>query len=77
MAVNLTIENMPDELVDLLRKRARRNHRSMQEEVLAILREVVAPDLITLDEARDQIRQLGLQTDSEAVEMVREDRERN
>lgn len=77
MAVNLSIKNVPDELAQRLRNRARQNHRSMQGELLAILEQAVAPEQITLDEARDRIRQLGLQTDSEAVEMVREDRERN
>lgn len=37
--VNVTIKNIPEDLVQRLRERARRHHRSVQGEVLAILEE--------------------------------------
>jgi plasmid stability protein len=43
MPVNLTIENLPDHLVDRLRERARLHRRSLQDEILAII-ETAVPD---------------------------------
>lgn len=40
MPVNLSIKNVPDELAELLRARARLNHRSLQRELMAILESV-------------------------------------
>src|ERR1700743_963286 len=39
--MNLSIKNVSDELVERLRLRARRNHRSLQGEMLAILEDAV------------------------------------
>jgi len=41
MPVNLSIKNAPDEIVSQLRRRAQRNHRSLQGEMLAILEDAV------------------------------------
>lgn len=37
MGVNLSIKGVPDELAEVLRQRAARNHRSLQGELMAIL----------------------------------------
>ncbi|UCE32175.1 MAG: Arc family DNA-binding protein [Burkholderiales bacterium] len=37
MPVNLSIKNVPDEIADRLRARARLHHRSLQRELLALL----------------------------------------
>jgi plasmid stability protein len=37
MSVTLSIKNAPDDVVQRLRKRAERNHRSLQGELLAII----------------------------------------
>ena len=37
MALNLSIKDVPDELVGALRDRARSNHRSLQGELMAML----------------------------------------
>ena len=37
MAVNLSIKSVPDELAERLRRRAERNHRSLQGELMAII----------------------------------------
>ncbi len=44
MAVSLSVKNVPEALAAALRRRARRNHRSLQGELLAILHEAVAPE---------------------------------
>jgi plasmid stability protein len=41
MPVNLSIKNAPDEVVQRLRQRAERHHRSLQGELLAIIEEAV------------------------------------
>ena len=40
MARTLTLRNVPEPVVRALRGRAKRNHRSMQKEILSILEEV-------------------------------------
>ena len=41
VAVNLSVKNVPEELAELLRQRAARNHRSLQRELLSILEAAV------------------------------------
>ena len=41
MAVNLSVKNVPDELAELLRRRAAANRRSLQKELLNILEAAV------------------------------------
>lgn len=40
---NLSIKDVPEELAEALRKRAARNHRSLQGELMAIITEAVQP----------------------------------
>jgi plasmid stability protein len=76
MPVNLSIKNVPDRLADRLRERAQRAHRSLQGELMAILESAVyGPDLITPAEALDRVRALGLETETEAAEIIRADRD--
>lgn len=42
MPVNLSIKGVPDELAESLRERARRNHRSLQGELMAMIEGYVA-----------------------------------
>lgn len=44
MSVNLSIKGVPDELAERLRKRAERNHRSLQGELMAIIEQAAADD---------------------------------
>lgn len=80
MTVNLSIKNVPAEKVELLKRRAKGNHRSLQGELLALIDQaIVAPAgtrAITLDELAQNGRRLGLRTPSQSVQMIREDRER-
>jgi plasmid stability protein len=74
VAVSLSIKNVPDDMVVRLRDRAKRNHRSMQGELITILEEAVGPQL-TLREVSDRVKALGLKTEGDSVQMIREDRD--
>ncbi|MFO1186312.1 MAG: Arc family DNA-binding protein [Alphaproteobacteria bacterium] len=74
--INISIKNAPDDLIERVRERARRNHRSLQGEVLAILeKEVGSGPKKTPQEILEEVRKLGLKTPSESVAMIREDRD--
>jgi plasmid stability protein len=75
MAVSLSIKAVPDDLVEALRERAVRNHRSIQGELLHILEAAVRPRPFRGDALRQQLEALGLSTPGESVAMVREDRD--
>lgn len=76
MPVNLSIKNVPDRLADRLRERAHRAHRSLQGELMAILENAVyGSDPMTAAEALDRVRSLGLETNEEAAEIIRADRD--
>jgi plasmid stability protein len=72
MPVNLSAKNVPDDLVDKLRKRAKRHHRSLQGELMAILEEAVGPRSLSFEEADRRIKALGLKTGDEATSWIRE-----
>jgi len=75
MPTNLSIKNAPDELVDRLKRRAARNHRSLQGELLAILDEVVRLEgPLTPAAILEETRRLGLSTPRESAAIVRKDR---
>jgi plasmid stability protein len=76
VVANLSIKNVPEELLEALRTRARRNHRSLQGELMAILEESVAPSRgLTPQALLAEVRRSGLATPSESVAMIREDRD--
>ncbi|MGH7857200.1 MAG: FitA-like ribbon-helix-helix domain-containing protein [Candidatus Binatia bacterium] len=76
MPVNLSIKNVPEELAGRLRERARRNHRSLQGELRAMLEEHLgAAGSVSADEAWRVIQALGLKTPAEAARMIRSDRD--
>ena len=79
MPVDLSIKNAPDELVATLKTRAAQNHRSLQGELMAIL-ESAARDYPVLSEddvaqLMARVKAIGLPSGSEAVRMIREDRD--
>ena len=76
MPVSLSIKNVPDELADRLRKRAASSHRSLQGELMAILEEAVSGrQPLSVNEVRERIREIGLESPDEAAEMIRADRD--
>lgn len=76
MAVNLSIKNVPDFLVERLRRRAERNHRSLQGELLTILEQSLDHDPLSSGEVIQRLKTIDLKTRSESVEVIREDRKR-
>ncbi len=77
MPVNVSIKNAPDEIVERLRERARRNHRSLQGELMAVIEAAaseVAPS--NLAAVADRVRALGHTSAADSVEIVRADRDR-
>jgi antitoxin FitA len=77
LPVNLSIKNAPDDVVQELRERAARNHRSLQGELMAIIEEAVMPGhgYRTVDEVLTRARSLNLRQPSEAAEIIRADRD--
>ena len=61
--------------MELLRERARRNRRSVQEELLVTVEEALKPSRLTISELGERVRQLGLRTGDDATAMTREDRD--
>jgi plasmid stability protein len=76
MPVHLSIKNAPDEIVERLRERAAKNHRSLQGELLAIIEEAVRqPTNLTPREVLAEARRLGLHTPSESAAIIRAHRD--
>jgi len=78
MPVNLSIKNAPDDVVQRLRERANRNHRSLQGELMAIIEEAVRPQRVhylTADEVLARARRLNLRQPDEAAALIRADRD--
>ena len=72
MPINLSIKNAPDDVVQRLRVRAERHHRSLQGELMAIIESAVREDrTATPANILAEVRQLGLRTPSEAAAIVR------
>ena len=76
MPVTLSIKSVPDGLADVLRKRAKRNHRSIQGELLSILEETLSERPFQARSLLARVRALGVQTPDEAVALVRAARDR-
>ena len=72
MAVNLSVKNVPDDLAERLRKRAKRHHRSLQGELMTILEEATGPARPSVDEAEKRLRALGFRTGDDSTAWVRE-----
>jgi antitoxin FitA len=77
MGVNLSIKNVPAEKVELLKQRAKRNHRSLQGELLAIVDQAIETGArqegpVTLQELAARAREIGLKTPDESTRWIRE-----
>jgi plasmid stability protein len=76
MPVNLSIKNAPDDIVERVRKRAKRNHRSLQGEILAIIDDATKLEERTpRREVMESNRASGLSTPGEATHWIRENRD--
>ncbi len=75
MGKDLSVKNVPDEIVERLREQAKRNHRSLQGELMAILEQSAEPRKLTVAEALERIKALNFRTKSDSTQMIREDRD--
>ena len=73
--MNLSIKNAPDQIVERLKLRAERNHRSLQGELMAIIEDAVRTDGPRA--VFEEVRALGLRTPGDSVDIVRADRDRD
>jgi plasmid stability protein len=78
MPANLSIKNAPDAVVQRLKERARRNHRSLQGELMAIIESAAleTSPAAPLD-VLAQVRKLGVATAADSAAIVRGDRDRH
>lgn len=76
MPANLSIKNVPDEILKRLRRRAASHHRSLQGELMVIIEQgVLSEERLTVDEVIAQVRKLRVRTPTEATRMIRMDRD--
>jgi plasmid stability protein len=76
LPINLSIKNAPDDVVQRLRERAERHHRSLQGELMAILEAAVREDGPAAPaDILAEVRRLGVSTPSEAAAIIRADRD--
>jgi len=73
--VTLSIKTVPDHLAKALRERARRNHRSIQGELMTILESAVGAKPFRAAALLRRVKALGVETPDEAVRLVRETRD--
>ena len=72
----LTIRNVPENVLESLRQRAKLNHRSMQGELMVILESAIgSKGNVTIEEVRRRAQQLGLKTGDDSTRWIREDRD--
>ena len=72
MPVDLSIKKVPDDVAGRLRVRAKRNHRSLQGELLAILEEAAeVRHTLTFEELLERGRERGLSTPDESTAWIR------
>lgn len=75
VSVKFSIKNVPDDLAERLRERARRHNRSLQGELMTILEEAVAARPLTVAEAYRRVKSLDLKTRDEATGWIRDERD--
>ena len=75
MPVNLSVKDVPDDIAEALRERARQNHRSLQGELMAMLETHARARPFRALELWQEIQKLGLRTPNESTQWIREDRD--
>lgn len=76
MAVSLSLKDVPDDLAEALRQQAKRNHRSLQGEMMHILDTAVRPKPFRAMALLREIQKLGLKTESNGTDIIRKARDR-
>ena len=73
MPVTLSVKNVPDVVAKRLKARAKRNRRSLQGELLAIVEDASEGSMSTSpQDVLAEVRRLGLSTPPEAAKFVRQ-----
>lgn len=73
---SLSLKNVPEELVERLRARAKGHHRSLQGEIMSILEDAtLEPPRLTVRELEERMWRLGLRTGDDSTAWIREDRD--
>lgn len=75
MPVNLSIKDVPDDIAEALRERARQNHRSLQGELMAMLETHARVRPFRARALWEAARSAGLSTANESTRWIREDRD--
>jgi plasmid stability protein len=76
MPVNLSVKSVPDHVAERLRRRAVRNHRSLQGELLSILTQAAETDGgLSPATLLGLVRMSNLKTPDESADIVRVDRD--
>jgi antitoxin FitA len=75
MPTNLSVKDVPDDLAEALRARARANHRSLQGELMAMIEAHVGSRPFGARRLLEDIRALGLSTPGTSRRMIRKDRD--
>ena len=71
--VSLSIKDVPEDILQRLRARAERNHRSLQKELLASVEAAALGEVgLTVDDLVQRVRASGLSTPDEATGWIRE-----
>jgi antitoxin FitA len=76
VGASLSIKNVPNEVLERLRARAARNHRSLQQELLDIVEGAAYErDELTLEELAARVKASGLSTPDQSTAWIREMRD--
>ena len=75
MTTSLSIKDVPENLVERLKRRAKRNHRSLRGELIAILEQAASEEKLTVAELHRRVSELGMRTPSDSVQIIREMRD--
>ncbi len=75
MPVNLSIKDVPDEIAEVIRERARQNHRSLQGELMAMLEAATWERPFNAKGLWEAAKAAGLSSPNESTQWIREDRD--
>jgi antitoxin FitA len=66
---DVSVKDVPDDIIEKLRKRAKQNHRSLQGELMVILEEAAG---LSVERVESRIRELRFETGDESASWLRE-----
>ena len=77
MSISLSIKDVPEEIAEAIRQRARENHRSLQGELMAMLERHARPQRgFRATELLEAARAAGLHFTDSSAQFIREERDR-